>query len=416
MRNPDRGIVRGTVLAASMLVVFGGGVMGPVLPAIAQQFKDFPNIEIAARLVLTLPALLIAINSPIAGYLVDNVGRKRVLTVSMILAGIAGLSGYIAPTLPTILIGRAFLGIAVAGLMTSTSTLIADYWYGPERSRMMGLQAGAMGIAGTLLLLIIGLLADVDWRAPFLVHLLAFVVIPFVLAAIYEPQLKERCLEKPPASGEPGACVGQSIQEAKSELPVHEPEPTPVGLIAFIFGVVVLVEIVFFIVPIQLPFHLQELIGASAAQSGFAISVLSLSFAISSMLFGRLAARFDHISVLMIGFVLIGVGYSLITLSAGSIVLYFGLVVAGIGIGQLIPNLYTWLANETPVHIRGRVMGGFTTAVFLGQFLSPLISQPIAGAVALANTFLVAGVALMAVVPFLFAARGRLRLLGAHPA
>jgi MFS family permease len=399
-----------------MMVVFGGAVMAPTLPAIAEQFKDVPNIEFTVRLVLTIPSLLIAINSPIAGYLVDNVGRKRVLIVSVLLAGLAGLSGYVAPTLPTILIGRAFLGIAVAGVMTSTSTLIADYWYGTERSRMMGLQAGAMGIAGTFLLPVIGVLADSGWRSPFLVHALAFVVVPFILAAIYEPQLKERCLEKPPAGGEPGACVGQSIQEAKSEPVVHEPEPTPVGLIAFIFGVVVLVEIVFFIVPIQLPFHLQDLIGATATQSGLAISVLSLSFALSSMQFGRLAARFDHISVLMIGFVLIGSGYALITLSGGSILLYVGLVVSGIGIGQLIPNLYTWLANETPVHIRGRVMGGFTTAIFIGQFLSPIVSQPLTAAVALANTFLVAGVALIAFVPLVFAARNRLRLLGAHPA
>ena len=74
--------------------------------------------------------------------------------------------------------------------------------------------------------------------------------------------------------------------------------------------------------------------------------------------------------VFSIGFVLMGVGYALVTLSQGSGLLYVGLVVSGLGIGQLIPNLYVWLADETPVHLRGRVIGGFTTALFLGQFLS----------------------------------------------
>lgn len=416
MRNPDRAIVRVTVLAASMLVVFGGGVMGPMLPALAEHFRESPNIELTSRLVLTIPSLLIAINSPLAGYLVDNVGRKRVLLLSLLLIGLAGLSGAVAETLTAVLIGRAVLGIGVAGLMTSSSTLIADYWHGPERSRMMGLQSGAMGLFATSLLPVIGLLADSGWRAPFLLHAVVFVVLPLVLIVIYEPRMQERCLEKPPPGGDPGACAGQAMQEARPAPADGPTQSAPVGLIAFIFGAILLVEIVFFIVPVQLPFHLREQIGASAAQSGMAISMLSLSFAVSSLLFGRVAARYDHISVLMIGFVLIGFGYSLITLSAGSIVLYIGLVIAGIGIGQLVPNLYTWLANETPVHIRGRVMGGFTTALFLGQFLSPVVSQPIAATVALTNTFMVAGVGLLAIVPFVFAARRRLRMLSVHPA
>ena len=146
MRNPDRSILKVTLLAASMLVTFGGAIMAPTLPAIGEQFREVPNIEFWIRFVLTIPSLLIAINAPIAGYIVDRFGRKTILVTSVIFAGLAGFSGYLAPTFVSILAGRAVLGIAVAGVMTGTTTLIADYYYGQERSRFMGLQAGVMGL------------------------------------------------------------------------------------------------------------------------------------------------------------------------------------------------------------------------------------------------------------------------------
>ncbi|MFQ5931841.1 MAG: MFS transporter [Nitrospiraceae bacterium] len=415
-RDPNRLVVKGTLLAASMLVIFGGAIMAPTLPAIRSQFADFQKIEFWVRFVLTLPPLLIAFSAPAAGYIVDTTGRKVVLVTAIVMAGFAGISGYFLQTFPTILIGRAVLGIAVAGLMTSTTTLIADYYYGPERARFMGLQAGFMGLAGTLLLPLTGALADVGWRSPFLVHLLAFALLPFVLLFIFEPRPPERCLDKPPAQGEPGTCAGQSIQETKTSLPPAEQQATPVRLIAFIYGVILLVEIVFYVIPIYLPFYLQEAFGASAALSGMAISVMALSFAISSISYGRVARRLDHISVLILGFGLIGIGYSVVTVAAGSALMYVGLAVSGIGLGQLVPNLYVWLADEAPVQIRGRVIGGFTTALFLGQFLSPIVSQPIVSRFAPANTFLIAGLLLLVLVPFIFLGRNRLRLITAQPA
>ena len=415
-RNPNRLAVKGTLLAVSVLVVFGGAIMAPTLPAIKANFSNIDNIDFWVRFILTLPPLLIALSAPIAGYLVDTTGRKIVLVTAVVMAGLAGVSGYFLQTFGAVLVGRAVLGLAVAGLMTSTTTLIADYYYGAERSRVMGLQAGFMGLAGTFFLIVTGALADVGWRAPFLVHLFAFALLPFVLAFIYEPAGQERCLEKPPAQGETGTCVAQSIQEAKPESIQQEQPPTPVRLIAFIYGVILLVEIVFYVVPVHLPFYLQDVVGSSGAQTGLAISAMSLSFAVSSFFYGRVAKRFDHIAVLMIGFLLMGVGYAIVTLSQGSALLYLGLIVSGVGIGQLVPNLYVWLADEAPVHIRGRVIGGFTTALFLGQFLSPIVSQPITTSFDTASTFLIAGLVLLALLPFIFIGRGRLRLIAAQPA
>jgi hypothetical protein len=39
-------------------------------------------------------------------------------------------------------------------------------------------------------------------------------------------------------------------------------------------------------------------------------------------------------------------------------------------------------------------MGGLTTSVFLGQFLSPILAQPLIGALGLGGAFLAAGILL----------------------
>ncbi|MGD2158574.1 MAG: MFS transporter [Anaerolineales bacterium] len=416
-QNPDKISLKITLLAASVMTILGGAFLAPTLPAIRSNFSDLANVDYLTRLVLTLPAFFIAVNAPLAGYIVDRFGRTRVLVSSLVLAGLAGGSGYIAPTLTTLLVGRGLVGIAVAGIMTSATTLIADYYAGEQRAKLLGLQTGFLGIGGTIFITLTGFLADLNWRAPFLIHLVALAVLPLVLVFLYEPRREFRCADNPPTVGEPGTCAGESIQmESGTPVTTSEDEPAPVRLIAFIYAVILLVEIVFYIIPLQLPFYLQELTGATAAQSGMAISIFALSFALASIFLGKTMARRDHITVLMLSFILIGLGFSMISLAGESPVLYLGLATAGSGVGILIPNMYVWLASETPNAIRGRILGGFTTALFLGQFLSPVLSQPLIGVYDIGRTILIAGGFLVVLVPFVFAGRGRLKKLAAEPA
>ena len=52
-----------------------------------------------------------------------------------------------------------------------------------------------------------------------------------------------------------------------------------------------------------------------------------------------------------------------------------GFVVAGVGGGLLTPNWSNWIALLATPALRGRLLGGFTTAIYLGQFFSPLLAQ-----------------------------------------
>ena len=385
-------LLKGTLLSTSTLTVMAGATIAPSLPAMQEVFAHVPNVGLLVRLVLTLPALFMAIGAPLAGAIIDRFGRKRLLVAAILLYGVAGGTGIVAPTLMLLLMGRGLMGFAVAGIRTCGTTLIADYYRGAERAQMMGLQAAFAGLGGTLFLTLGGFLAEVSWRGPFYIYLFAFVVLPFVFWVIYEP---ERTEPKTFASD-------SATSDAK----------LPLRLLVFIYAIIALTQLVFYLVPVQLPFHLQKILGATSSQTGSAIATTALFYALASMSFGWFGSRIGRVPLMIIGFLFTGVGYGMIGLSWGWIGIVTGLILGGFGMGLIIPNLNLWLADEVPVALRGRALGGFTTSIFLGQFLSPFISQPLAGLIGISNVYKVTGIALLALVALLFVGRQRIQALG----
>lgn len=71
------------------------------------------------------------------------------------------------------------------------------------------------------------------------------------------------------------------------------------------------------------------------------------------------------------------------------------LALTGLDLGLLMPNLNVWTATEVPDNLRGRALGGLTTFFFLGQFLLPIVSQPLSQAIGLTATYGLAGVLLV---------------------
>lgn len=370
--NPDSFVIKATLLLASTLTVMSGATIAPSLPTMQIQFAELENVEFWVRLVLTMPALFIVVGSPIAGQLVDTIGRKPLLLASAMLYGLAGSSGFVLNSLFAILAGRAFLGLAVAGIMVSATTLIADYYKGDVRANFMGLQAAFMGFGGVLFLSVGGFIADISWRLPFLIYLFSWLLLPTMLA-IYEP---------PRPTGDPLSNAAVS----RSSLPMK--------LLGLIYGSVLLQQIAFYMIPVQLPFHLQQVADVGASQTGLAIACATLFSALASMRYGKVKRRLSFISILAIAFGLMGLGYIGLGLVSDYGLVLLILVPAGIGLGLMMPNLNVWIANEVPDAMRGRALGGLTTFMFLGQFLSPIAAQPLRQGIGMAATYGLTGVLL----------------------
>ena len=378
--TPDPGsAVRLALLLTSTLTVMAGATIAPSLPALREHFADFPHVEYLARFVLTLPAFFVATCAPLAGYIIDRFGRRRLLIASVALYGVAGTSGAIFDSLPAILLSRALLGVAVAGTLTASTTLVGDYFTGMARTRMMAWRNTAVNGGGVIFMSLGGVLASLNWRGPFFVYLLALLLLPVII----------RFLKEPPRASPP-------LTAGMTGGPLA-PLPAPWLLIGVLYLLTFLYSWIFYVIPVQLPFYLREIGIGDPGLAGIAMAVVLLSSALVSLVYAWIQTNISLPLRYFLGFGLMALGYASVGLFENLGVVFFGMVVTGAGMGIVMPALAVSLMDAAPAHLRGRVMGGNSTATMVGHFTSPLFSQPIVAAFGLNAAFQVSAV-LLAVI------------------
>lgn len=370
--NDDPGpLVLGVLLGASMLTVVAGATVTPALPGIAAHFKDTPQVEYLSRLTLTLPALMIALSAPIQGLLIDRSSARKVLMGSLSLYAIAGCSGLLAPTLTWLLVGRAFVGLSVAGSMTSATTLIGQYFAADKRSKVLGFQGAAMALGGVSSLLAGGYLASHHWRLPFVLYVLPAFLVPVVYRFIFD--------KKAPAS-----------QASNDE----SPSTSFWSLLPFyIFALLGMA--VFYVLPTQVPFLFKEAGFESANYAALGLATATFASGSAAFLFPVFRDRLPTLSLVATVFGLLGLGLVLIGSHQQLWSLLPSLFIAGFGSGLTIPfSSYCVLQVAHEGH-RGKALGGLSTSLFLGQFLSPLVFLGLLPGDQLAERFLVAGLGVL---------------------
>lgn len=337
------------------MTVLAGAIIAPSLPGMNQHFGG--DAEVAVQMVLTIPALMIALFSPVMGYLADRFGRRNLLLTALLIYGLSGLSGFFIERIDLLILSRVILGMAVAGIISISTTLIGDYFRASERARFLGLQGSFMALGGVIFLNLGGALADWNWRGPFLVYMAGLLLLPYARAVLYEP----------PSSQEAGdACA-----------PVPD-EPFPLGRVALAYGLGLLSMAMFYMVPAQLPFLLTERHEVSGTAIGLALSTTPMTAALVSFSYGRIKPWVTVSNLYVAGFLLVTAGFTTVGLAGSYGLTLAGVSLAGLGFGIFLPNTNVWLMRITPEAYRGRVFGGSSSAIFLGQFLSPLVAAPMA--------------------------------------
>lgn len=344
--------------------------ISPALPQMAIAFSNVDNAPLLVKLVLTIPALMIALVSPVTGRLIDVYGRLRLLRLSLILYAVAGTGGFFLNNLYFILISRALLGTAVGISMPIVITLIADYFDGPERQKFVGLQIAFMSLGGIIFISVGGILADFGWRYPFLIYLSSLLVFPLTIAFLTEPRVTQKRNE-----------VSQQIKAPPTTW--------------MLFFNIMLLWIIFFFIPVQIPFHLKEIGVEKNSLIGAAIATGTAFSAIASFSYSRIKNHLNFPSVFSIGYLLMALGFVCLAYSNSYILVVVAMMLSGLGMGIMIPNTNMWVMKIVPPQIRGKEIGKLTTFWFLGQFLSPLIISPLLKVLSLSSAFMLAAAVLL---------------------
>jgi MFS family permease len=333
------------LLAGSCLAVLGAVLIAPVLPKMEDHFAGVAGVDVLVPIVLTIPALLVGLTAAFAGVVIDAIDRKRLLIAALLVYAAAGTAPLYLGSLGAIIASRAVVGLCEAAIMTCCTTLIGDYWSGPERSRYLGLQTLVATIAATVFLALGGALGAAGWRTPFWVYLIALVLVVPMARLLWQPASGPRPAKLPPI-------------------------PWRQLLVPCLFTLVG--GTVFYALVVQLSFVLDGLGVTSSAAIGGVSAAMSIATAAGSASFAKLSRRRPR-TLLPLAFGLAALGLLIVCLAGSVAVVTVGAMVTGAGTGLLLPVMLTWATNRLRFAERGRGTGLWTGFLFVGEFASPLL-------------------------------------------
>ncbi|NBC34977.1 MFS transporter [Novosphingobium sp. FSY-8] len=328
-------------------------LLAPVLPQILTEFADVPGHDYWVPMILTIPALCIALLSTVAGMLGDYFGRRRLLLWSFGLYAMVGIAPIFLRDLTAILISRVGVGIAEALIMVLSTTMIGDYFKGAARDKWLAAQTAFASMSALLFFNLGGQLGAFGWRTPFWAYASALAMMALVLAFTWEPQ-------------------GDDGDEAEAAPHNASWAGFPWGRMGVILAITVYGAVFFYTVQIQSASGLALLGVTDPARAGFLTSIASVGVPLGTFLYSRIG-RWPVQRLLLIEFGLLAIGFLLMSRAGSPAGFIAGCFVNQLGAGLLLPTLLVWAMSLLSFEVRGRGAGMWQSAFALGQFLSPVV-------------------------------------------
>ncbi|MFF9774113.1 MFS transporter [Streptomyces sp. NPDC013978] len=342
------------LMAGSCLPILGAVLIAPVLPKMQDHFAAVPGAEALVPLALTVPALALALLAPFAGVIVDRLGRKRLLIVATVLYAVFGTAPLYLDSLGAIIAGRALVGVAEAAIMTCCTTLIGDYYTGRQRVKYLALQTMCASASATVFFAIGGAVGSAGWKAPFWIYAVSLVLAPLMASALPSPVTRAATDDTP---------ADTATVPALRAFPWRQ----MAGICALtFFG-----AMVFYTVPVEMAYLLDDLGVESTGVIGLATAVASAATVGGAVTFARLKRSPGPMLPAVLG--VCAVGFGVMFLADNVPLLVVGAVVNCVGTGMLLPALLTSAMSRLAFEDRGRGTGLWMAAFFGGEFVCPLV-------------------------------------------
>ncbi|MBZ3906155.1 MFS transporter [Streptomyces griseiscabiei] len=396
------------LMAGSCLPILGAVLIAPVLPKMQDHFASVPGAKALVPLALTVPALALALLAPFAGVIVDRLGRKRLLIVATVLYALFGTAPLYLDSLGAIIAGRALVGVAEAAIMTCCTTLIGDYYSGRQRVKYLALQTMCASASATVFFAVGGAVGSAGWKAPFWIYAVSLVLAPLMASALPNPTTRAATdtTDTDDATSTTDIPADTSAVRARRAFPWRQ----MAGICALtFFG-----AMVFYTVPVEMAYLLDDLGVESTGVIGLATAVASAATVGGAITFARLKRSPDPMLPAVLA--VCAVGFGVMFLANSVPLLVVGAVVNCVGTGMLLPALLTSAMSRLAFEDRGRGTGLWMAAFFGGEFVCPLVLLAVeAGVGSLAGAVGVLGLATALVAGGVAVARRRVGVADPRP-
>lgn len=364
------------IIAIGILPMMAIVTLMPIVPALVKAFPEVGGIQTLAPLVLSAPGLCVALFSPFAGTLTDKLGRRRLLLIFTTLYGFGGVLPFFLTGFEALMAGRLLLGIGEAFILTIGNALLGDYFDKDERAKWLMWQSFVGPVCGVALMAGSGRLSMVSWNLPFLIYAFALLIAALAVFTVYEPPRAER------VDDEPGTATIMAF---------------PTGLMTRIALTTFVLAAIYFVYTLQFSLALDQMGVKKGSELGLYSGLVSIGVPIGSVIYKWISGRSNAFQFSLL-FLLLGTGLVGIGLSPGLEVALAFAFVQQLAAGMTIPVLVSWSLRELPGRFRGRGMGWWCSAFFLGQFVSPFFVSFVRGlAGGLLQAFVVFGLLCFAI-------------------
>ena len=342
-----------TLIFAMFLPIMAIIALAPALPTLIAHFSYIPNFGTFVPMILTAPALCIAILSPFAGRLSDIFGRRRLLLIAMFLYGFGGIAPFFLDSFAAVMTGRILLGIAEAFILTIGNALLADYFPEKERPKWLSIQ----GMVGPFLAAIImfgsGFLAAKGWQWPFIVYALAFPIFFAAWFYIWEPSHKK--------------VEGNLAVDIKT---------FPWSTVLWISFVTIVTSVIYYVFIIHFSLVLTANGIKDEGRIGMISAIVSLTVPLGAYIYRRFSNRSIYFLLLVI-YTLMGIGYIGISVLHDEKLIMGAAFIQQTAVGMTVTTLVAWALMNLPPEHRGLGMGIWGASFFIGQFVNPLVISSI---------------------------------------
>ncbi|MFI8709058.1 MFS transporter [Bacillus sp. NPDC077411] len=343
-----------------LVMTLGNSMLIPVLPLIE---KKLNITDLQVSLIITIYSIVAIILIPVAGYLSDKWGRKKVIIPSLFIAAIGGaVTGWVSWKLDNpytwILIGRIIQGIGSAGAMPVVIPCVGDMFQDEEQvSSGLGLVETSNTLGKVLSPILGSLLASFIWFLPFwFIPILCIVSIILIMFLV-----------KPPNSTKEAPPLKVFLQNVKDILMEKGRWLLPIFLLGGII-MFILFGILFYLSSIlEKRYHLE------GVWKGLVLAIPLASLSLTSYITGKKIG--DKKSVMKwcicAGFLILGITLTIPIFFKNIYIIIISLVISGIGIGVALPSLDALVTEGVQKEQRGSITSLYSSMRFVGVAAGP---------------------------------------------
>ncbi|WP_041229797.1 MFS transporter [Deferribacteres bacterium DY0037] len=351
MQSNNKPLLSFGILSLSLLTIMAGAAVSPALADIQNSIKGAQPTLI--KMILTLPAVFIIPTSYCIGKFSGGISKKNLALAGVAIYTVSGCWAFFATDIYMLLASRAVLGVAVGIIMPVAAALIADFFHGEKRMRMMGYNAAFANFGGILATFSSGLLASINWRYAFLVYAMGIPVFIIAMLFIKEPEQTKNFDKKAP----------------RLKLPLEVYIKALPGFLVFLG---------FYTIPTNIAVYLASAGLGGPKEAGYAMAFSTGTAMLLGLTVAKVRKKLGRVYVPSIAFSML-ICHLLLGFTSSVAAVNLAMIANGYTLSMSIPYIMV-KATEAAKGNNVAATSAVTLSIFIGQFFSPIVMDTIAKA------------------------------------